>query len=50
MNWDLVEQLLNICDTARQWPRLSKIHDLAMAELVAINDAKPEDETERKRR
>lgn len=36
-------QLLQICDLAKQWPNLQALHDVAMADLVAMNeDAKAE--------
>lgn len=31
-------QLLQVCDLAKQWPTLGAIHDLAMADLVKMND------------
>ena len=37
MNWDAIEQLLNITDKARQWPTLRAIHDTALGELDHIS-------------
>lgn len=34
MNWDKIEQLLNIADKARQWPNLKRIHDEALETLA----------------
>ncbi len=31
-------QLLQICDLAKQWPTLTALHDVAMADLVKAND------------
>ena len=33
MNWDRIEQLLNIADKSRQWPNLRRIHDAAIKTL-----------------
>ena len=34
MDWDKIEQLLNIADKAKNWPNLKKIHDGAMEALM----------------
>lgn len=41
MNWDRVEQLLNIVDKARLWPNLKKIHDEALTELAKLCEPTP---------
>jgi hypothetical protein len=30
--------LLQVCDLAKQWPRLQAVHDLAMADLLTANE------------
>lgn len=47
MNWDKIEQLLNICEASVKWPTLKGIHDAAMAELIKHALTKPQAEEPR---
>ena len=38
MNPEDTVALLQICDLAKQWPKLNSVHDLAMAQLIEAND------------
>lgn len=46
MNWDKIEQLLNVADKALKWPHLKTIHDQAIAEVNAMIAPKAELEGE----
>lgn len=43
VDYNKAATLLHIVDTAKQWPTLKGIHDLAMMELLAINVVALED-------
>lgn len=38
MSEDRTLDLLNIMDLAKQWPQLQAVHDLALAELLDLNE------------
>lgn len=38
MNWDKIEQLLNIAHKAHAWPTLKSIHDKALEELHLMQE------------